>query len=86
MWYRFSSSKNILKKFNIESLLINDDWFESVPENIWILKGTNIFIRKSMTIENNVPKTSYSIIKNKKELEKSSDIKDALKLAEKLNA
>ncbi len=86
MWYRFSSNKNILKKYNIESILIDDNWFESVPGNIWILNGTNIDIVKSFNIENGVPNTSYSIRKNKKEVNKISDIEKALKFAENYNA
>jgi hypothetical protein len=86
MWYRFSSNKNILKKYNIESILIDDNWFESVPGNIWILNGTKIDIVKSFNIENGVPKTSYSIRKNKKEVNKISDIEKALKFAENYNA
>jgi len=86
MWYRFSSNKNILKKYNIESILIDDNWFESVPGNIWILNGTKIDIVKSFVIENGVPKTSYSIRKNKKEVNKISDIEKALKFAENYNA
>ena len=86
MWYRFSSNKNILKKYNIESILIDDNWFESVPGNIWILNGTKIDIVKSFNIENGVPNTSYSIRKNKKEVNKISDIEEALKFAENYNA
>ncbi|MEY4573696.1 MAG: hypothetical protein RLZ10_2998 [Bacteroidota bacterium] len=86
MWYRFSSNKNILKKYNIESILIDDNWFESVPGNIWILNGTKIDIVKSFNIENGVPNTSYSIRKNKKEVNKISDIEKALKFAENYNA
>jgi len=86
MWYRFSSYKNILKKYNIESILIDDNWFESVPGNIWILNGTKIDIVKSFNIENGVPNTSYSIRKNKKEVNKISDIEKALKFAENYNA
>ena len=63
MWYRFSSNINILKKFNIKSIMINDNWFESVPENIWNLEGTKIDIIKSLNIENNVPKASFSVRK-----------------------
>jgi hypothetical protein len=86
MWYRFSSNKNILKKYNIESILIDDNWFESVPGNIWVLNGTKIDIVKSFNIENGVPNTSYSIRKNKKEVNKISDIEKALKFAENYNA
>ena len=86
MWYRFSSNKNILKKYNIESILIDDNWFESVPGNIWILNGTKIDIVKSFNIGNGVPNTSYSIRKNKKEVNKISDIEKALKFAENYNA
>ena len=86
MWYRFSSNKNILKKYNIESILIDDNWFESVPGNIWILNGTKIDIVKSFNIENGVPNTSYSIRKNKKEVNKISNIEEALKFAENYNA
>jgi hypothetical protein len=86
MWYRFSSNKNILKKYNIESILIDDNWFESVPSNIWILNGTKIDIVKSFNIENNIPVSSYSVRKNKKEVKKIPNIDEALKFAEKLNA
>jgi hypothetical protein len=86
MWYRFSSNINILKKFNIKSIMINDNWFESVPENIWNLEGTKIDIIKSLNIENNVPKASFSVRKNKKEVKKFSNIEKALEFAEKYNA
>ena len=86
MWYRFSSNKNILKKYNIESILIDDNWFESVPDNVWILNGTKIDIIKSFNIKNGVPNASYSIRKNKKEVNKISDIEEALKFAENYNA
>ena len=86
MWYRFSSNKNILKKFNIESIMINDNWFESVPENIWILEGTKIDIIKSFNIEDYVPKASFSVRKNKKEVKKFPNIEKALEFAEKYNA
>ena len=86
MWYRFSSNKNILKKYNIESILIDDNWFESVPGNIWILDGTKIDIVKSFNIENNIPVASFSVRKNKKEVKKISNIDEALKFAEKLYA
>ncbi len=86
MWYRFSSNKNILKKYNIESILIDDNWFESVPGNIWILNGTKIDIIKSFNVENGVPKASYSVRKNKKEVNKNSNIEEALKFAENYNA
>ena len=74
MWYRFSSNKNILKKFNIKSIMINDNWFESVPENIWMLDGTKIDIIKSLNIESKVPKASFSVRKNKKEVKKFPNI------------
>ena len=86
MWYRFSSNKNILKKYNIESILIDDNWFESVPGNIWILDGTKIDIVKSFNIDNNIPVVSFSVRKNKKEVKKISNIDEALKFAEKLDA
>lgn len=86
MWYRFSSNKNILNKFNIDSIMINDNWFESVPENIWILEGTKIDIIKSFNIENNIPKVSFLVRKNKKEINKFSNIEKALEFAEKYNA
>ena len=86
MWYRFSSNKNILKKFNIESIMINDNWFESVPENIWMLDGTKIDIIKSLNIESKVPKASFSVRKNKKEVKKFPNIEEALEFAEKYNA
>lgn len=86
MWYKFSSNKNILNKFNIDSIMINDNWFESVPENIWILEGTKIDIIKSFNIENNIPKVSFLVRKNKKEINKFSNIEKALEFAEKYNA
>ncbi len=86
MWYRFSSNKNILKKYNIESILIDDNWFESVPGNIWILNGTKIDIIKSFNVEKGVPEASYSVRKNKKEVNKISNIEEALKFAENYNA
>ena len=86
MWYRFSSNKNILKKYNIESILIDDNWFESVPGNIWILNGTKIDIIKSFNVVKGVPEASYSVRKNKKEVNKISNIEEALKFAENYNA
>jgi hypothetical protein len=86
MWYRFSSNKNILKKYNIESILIDDNWFESVPGNIWILNGTKIDIIKSFNVEKGVPEAFYSVRKNKKEVNKISNIEEALKFAENYNA
>lgn len=86
MWYRYSSNKNILNKYNLSSLQNDDKWFESVPQNIWTLIGTKIKIKKLLYLDKNTPKSNFIIYKNDKEIGKCETIEEALEKSEKYNA
>ena len=83
MWYRFSSNKNNIDKYNLSLLELSKDWFESVPENIWIYKSKKIKILKSIVVENNSVKNIFIVKKDSKELDKFNNIDDAVKFVEK---
>jgi hypothetical protein len=78
MWYK------IAKKNKKETKpLINEVWFEIVPENLWLLRNTEFDVYKSNELNSkNVPVTIYLIRKNKKEVSKEKDLDKALKIAE----
>ena len=49
MWYKFASKK-------VEpGFKNNETWFEIVPENIWVLRNSEVKIIKSIEIKNNLP-------------------------------
>ena len=78
MWYRIAKKKKQETK-----PLINEVWFEIVPENVWLLRNTDFDVYKSSELNNkNVPVTIYLIRKNRKEVSKEEDLKKALKVAE----
>lgn len=78
MWYKLA------KKNKKETKpLINEVWFEIVPENLWLLRNTNFDVYKSSELDSkNVPVTIYLIRKNRKEVNKDKDLEKALKIAE----
>lgn len=63
MWYNFAASKEHSSKNDVEK-----KWFEIVPENIWLLTGTNIGIYKSIELNKNNSDTVFLIKKNGKEI------------------
>ena len=83
MWYRSSSTKNNnIDKYNLSLLKLSKDWFESVPENIWVYKSKTKIL-KSIVVENNTPKNIFIVKKDSKELGKFNNIDDAVKFVEK---
>jgi len=78
MWY-----KTAKKKKQETKPLINEVWFEIVPENLWLLRNTDFDAYKSSELDSkNVPVTIYLIRKNREEISKEKDLKKALKVAE----
>lgn len=78
MWYRIANKKNRETK-----PLINEVWFEIVPDNLWLLRNTDFDVYKGSELNNkNIPVTIYLIRKNREEVSKEEDLKKALKLAE----
>lgn len=85
MWYKFSSIKNNLEKYSLPD--VNEGkWFEIVPQNIWLLPGTEFKVMKSIIIENNLPKSNFLLFKHDKKLDEFKDLEKAKKAAEKSHA
>lgn len=79
MWYKLAKKKQETKP------LINEVWFEIVPDNLWLLRNTNFDVFKSSELnDKNVPITMYLIRKNREEINKNKDLEKALKLTESL--
>lgn len=78
MWY-----KTAKKKKQETKPLINEVWFEIVPENLWLLRNTDFDVYKSNELNSkNVPVTIYLIRRNREEVSKEKDLEKALKVAE----
>jgi hypothetical protein len=69
MWYNFAASKEQSSKINVDN-----NWFEIVPENIWLLNNTKIGIYKSIELNKNNSDTLFLIKKDGKEISKCKDL------------
>ena len=76
MWYKFASKK-------VEpGFKNNETWFEIVPENIWLLRNSEVKIIKSIEIKNNLPSSIFKVTKGSKDLKNFNKLNLAKDFAE----
>ena len=89
MWYRIAKDKKKEQpsKEELPTVDPKDPWFEIVPENLWLLRGTGYSVIKSSRLRNDrVPVTNYVARLDYEEIGQDDDLEKAKAIVDKAAA